>query len=492
MDGETQIKQQAMRSMKWSSLTTIVLRGLMPLNYMILARILTPASFGVATTIAMLVSFADILTDSGFQLYIIQHEFMDEEQQKIHTNAAYWANLVISLLLCLLMVIFRNQIAIWAGITGLGHLIAFASVQLPLNAIFSIQMAICRRAFSFHTIFAVRATAAIIPLVVSIPLALWGYQYWSLVAATISGQVLAAILMVCLSRWKPSLSFSWTALKDMLSFSSWSFLEAGAIWFCGWSDILLIGAYLSAYDLGLYKTSLNLVNALAAVIASAITPVLFAALSRFQQEQHIFKKVFQRTQSMLAYVMFPMGVGLFLYQDLATRIMFGTKWQEAGFIIGIWSLTTAIKVVFSDLGSECIRALGKPRLSFMLHAKHVCILIPAVLLGISLGFRQLVYIRALIRLELAVSCGKVIKQLTDISWKEMLKQVRKPAILSLAMLVFALGLKQISNHIWWQIFSILLCVVFYGSLVLRFGKDDVQWVVQQCFPKLRQQTKGGI
>lgn len=42
---------------------------------MVLARLLAPDAFGVLVTAQMVISFAEIFTDAGFQKYIVQHEF---------------------------------------------------------------------------------------------------------------------------------------------------------------------------------------------------------------------------------------------------------------------------------------------------------------------------------------------------------------------------------------------------------------------------------
>ncbi len=56
---------------------------------MILARVLTPEAFGVIATVTMLVSFTDIFTDAGFQKYIVQHQFRDENDEDLSICVAF-------------------------------------------------------------------------------------------------------------------------------------------------------------------------------------------------------------------------------------------------------------------------------------------------------------------------------------------------------------------------------------------------------------------
>ena len=74
---------------KWSSITEIIAKLIAPITNMILARLLVPEAFGVVATLTMVVSFAEIFTDAGFQKYLVQHEFADEKDLEQSTNVAF-------------------------------------------------------------------------------------------------------------------------------------------------------------------------------------------------------------------------------------------------------------------------------------------------------------------------------------------------------------------------------------------------------------------
>ena len=73
------LQSQTANATRWSSITEIVSRLVLPLVNMVLARLLTPDAFGVVATITMIISFAEIFADAGFQKYIIQHKFSDQQ-----------------------------------------------------------------------------------------------------------------------------------------------------------------------------------------------------------------------------------------------------------------------------------------------------------------------------------------------------------------------------------------------------------------------------
>ena len=66
---------------KWSTITEVIAKLISPITNMILARIISAEAFGVVATITMITSFADMFTDAGFQKYLVQHDFEDEDEK---------------------------------------------------------------------------------------------------------------------------------------------------------------------------------------------------------------------------------------------------------------------------------------------------------------------------------------------------------------------------------------------------------------------------
>ena len=138
------INERVGSAAKWSIFTEIIVKIISPITNMILARILVPEEFGVVATVTMIVSFADIFTDAGFQKYVVQHQFKTKEDEDLSINVAFWTNISISLLLWLLIFLFAEQIATVVGNPGMGKVIYMGAAMLPMTSCSSIQAAIFR------------------------------------------------------------------------------------------------------------------------------------------------------------------------------------------------------------------------------------------------------------------------------------------------------------------------------------------------------------
>lgn len=446
---------------KWSTVTEILAKLITPITNIILARILAPDAFGVITIVVMIVSFAEMLTDAGFQKYIVQHEFSNSEEKKKAANVAFWTSLFVATLLYAFIFVFRHPLAVGVGNPGLGNVIAVAAIQIPVYAFSSVQIALNRRDFHFKTLFLVRMIVVSVPLVITLPLAFGGYGYWSIIVGTIFGSVSSALIFLLVSEWKPSFSYSISLFRQMFAFSGWTLLESMAIWLTSWIDVFIIGSFLSEYYVGLYKTSLNMVDALLAIITASMNPVLFSALSRLQNDHDSFTVMFLGAQKLLAFLVFPIGVGLFLYRDFATSIIFGPQWTEASMILGIWALSSAVRLVMVSIFSEVYRSKGRPKISLFLQIIDLLIIIPTCLISLQFGFWELVYARAFIRIDLIIPGLLVMSTIFGISAISILRNVAKPLVCTLIMVIAALVLQSVSDLPVWSAISIALCVLVY-------------------------------
>ena len=465
------LNNKIMKATKWSSITEIVARLIAPITSIVLARLLTPEAFGVVTTLTMIITFAEIFTDAGFQKYLIQHEFQDETDRAQSTNVAFWSNFIMSLLIWGVIALFSEPLATMVGNSGLGYVLSIACVSIPIAAFSSIQMALYKRDLDFKTLFKVRIVGIFIPLIVTIPLALWLKNFWALVIGTIASNAVNAILLTCYSKWKPGFYYSFAKLKEMFSFTMWSMIEAISIWLTNYVDVFIIGVYLNEYYLGLYKTSITVVGQIMGLVTAATTPILFSSLSRLQSDEEEFKNLFFKFQKLVGLLVIPLGVGMYCFSDLITELLLGSQWMEASGFIGLWGLTSALTIVLAHYSSEVYRSKGRPKLSVVAQWLHIIVLWPTILITVKYGFEVLYIARALVRLELILVQLMIMYVLIRISPLKMFQNISSSCISAFIMSLGAYGLLMLGDSILWQFISIVICMIVYFIVISFFPTE---------------------
>lgn len=466
------------RSLFWSGGSEIAVKLIVPISNMILARILTPGDFGVLAVCNMVISFIDIITDAGFGKYLVQHNFQNDSEKDKCANVAFWSNLTLSGIIWLLIIIFRKQIALLLGGIEYSTVISVACIQLVFTSMVSIQMGLLRRNFQFKKLFIARVAVALIPLVVTVPLAYLTRSYWALVIGNISGSIVNAIILTLISTWRPKLFYSIVLLKQMLSFSLWTLCEALAHWLIFWIDTFIVGQIYSSYYLGIYKNSANMIMSLIGMITAALSPVLLSVLSRIKNDKDFFC-IFLNLEKIVTYLLIPVGIGVFFYRDVATDILFGSQWSDASNIIGVWALMMVISVIIYSFPAEAYKAKGIPKILFFYQLSYLIFLIPVCWISANVGFWTFVYARALSILEQLIMCFVFMKLFLHWKIKYFVLNLIKPLLAGSCVVVLCLIFRLfMPEGLFFQLISIASIALIYFFILRMFFFGDITNVME--------------
>lgn len=467
-----EVVKKAVAATKWSALAEIVSKCITPLTNMILARILAPEAFGVLATVQMVIAFAEVFVDSSFQKYLIQHQFKDKTEEHQYMSVALWANLAIAMFVWGIISLFNVQVADLVGDPGKGHLLILVGVTIPLHAIIGIQNCKIKKELNFKRVFVVRLVSSVIPLVVTVPLALLGLDYWALVIGNVAGVVVRTVMLSLMRTFKPLWFFSFKYLKTMLGYSVWTLLNGLAVWLVAWIDTFLIGRYLSDHFLGIYKNSISFITTLFSIVTAAITPVLFSSLSKLQNDDEQFGRFYLGIQRAIAFLVVPMGVGVFLYKEFATTLFFGPQWTDAIIVIGINALTMTFRTLFVSLNGDVFRSRGHFKTPLAIEMIDIFISIPVCYYTLThYSFTTFVYTKALLRLAPIIPEFIMLKKKCYIDTTSIIKNVGSYFFASGIMSVVAILLQQLGSSFAWNGVSIVLCAMVYFAILFCIPKE---------------------
>lgn len=461
------------KSMGWSLFSEISVKFVTPVTNMLLARLLTPDAFGVLAICNMLISFVDIITDAGFGKYLVQHDFKDEQEKYTYADVAFWSNFTVSVVMLLVIVINRTSIATALGNIEYSTVISVASIQLVFTSLSSIQTGLFRRQFDFKKIFITRLAVAITPLVVTVPLAFALRSYWALIIGNLAGAFVSSLVLTRMSSWKPHLFYSLNILKEMFSFSFWSLLEGLANWTIFWIDTFMVTNTYSAYYIGIYKNSANMVMSIMGMISASMSPVLLSVLSRIKDEPRKFYDLFLDIQKIMLYIVIPMGVGLFCYRKVITFILFGSHWDEAANIVGAWGLMMMCSVIFYSFPAELYKSKGIPQFLFLFQCTYLIVLIPFCLFGIRQGFWPFVYIRCLCVIEQILMSLIFLKIIFKFNICRLLTNMFCPIIASMSIVISYNLFRDFMDTKLMEMLGMCLSAVLYFIIVIVFFRKDL-------------------
>lgn len=354
--------QKVARAAKWSVFSEVLAKVIAPITTIILARLLSHEIFGIVASLTAITSMADLLADAGFNAYIIQHQFKNEHEKKSTFNICFWTNILISCTLFLIIVFNRHFFSRLVGAEGYGDVLVIASLVIPMVSVSSIEMAIMKKELNFKSLGLIKIVSKLIPFFVTIPMAFWGFGYWSLVVGTLVGDFVGMILCVFYGRFYPSFIYPTEYLRSIFSFSLWAYLESILEWLISNVAVLVLATLYGMAALGVFKVAVNLVTQITSSVYALYANVYKSAIAREQFDVERFRGMFLTFQKYASIFSLPLGIGVFLFRDTATRLLLGENWMDASTLIGLYCLSCTMSISFGNFYSDAIRAKGYPKL----------------------------------------------------------------------------------------------------------------------------------
>jgi len=398
------VGEKAIRSVKWTALSELVSRTAAPLVVVILARLLTPADFGVVATAMIAISFAQMFWEAGLGKALVQ----TEETPAGAANVVFWTNLVLGLVIYALLFVFAPWLAIFFDSPASGPVLRVLGLQIVIGSLSSVQHALFVRDLDFRRVFWINLLTAAVPGAFSIPLALYGYGVWALVAGSLVGQVLNLLLSWHFSSWRPTLSYDIRIARSMVRFGSWIVIGTLGTWLISWGDSLILGKFLGVEDLGVYRTAWVMASMAFAAILNPFISILYPAFSRLQNDSTMLTDYFSRANRIVISLCMPIGIGLFvLGPDIASTV-FGEKWEGLGTALRVMGLLFGLSWTVG-INAEVYRAIGRPDVSTKLVLLGVCYYYPAYFVAAPFGLDAFLWVRlavALVAIPMHVFLGR--------------------------------------------------------------------------------------
>ncbi|CAN0537899.1 unnamed protein product, partial [Laminaria digitata] len=323
-------------SLKWSFLAELASKSIAPIVFIILASLLTPEDFGVFTAAVMVVGFSQLFWDSGMGKALIQRQTDQDEAASI----AFWVNLILGLVLASTFFLLSDVMAVVLFQDArVGPVLRIMTVHVLLGALASVPIALLQKAMRFRALFWIRLTSVTIPALASIPLAVFGYGYWALVAGVLVGQAIQLIILWSTCNWYPALAFEKNVAKDLMQFGAWAGSSSLLAWFYLWADALIVGQYLGTHDLGLYRVGNQFSMLFYTIAFGPVMPVLYSYLSKIAYDSQRIRAYIQIVVRAIAFVALPVAFMVFSFADEIEATIFGSELDGVGVVLGVLALS---------------------------------------------------------------------------------------------------------------------------------------------------------
>jgi teichuronic acid exporter len=395
-----------------------------------LARLLSPADFGLIGTLSIFIALAPIFLDSGFSVALIRQEKLNEQD----ATSAFYFNLFISLLLYLLLFFSAPLIASFFKRPELIIITRVLFISLIFNSLTLIQTVIFSKQVNFRILTIVNLISTILAGTTAIYLAYTGFAVWSLIWQTIVLAASRMVLLWTLSNWRPKFFFSFNSLKELLSFSY--FLVLANIIYSVFQNFysVIIGRLFPIAQLGYYTQGTKLSDMPVGTLYSTIQNATLPVFSTIQNEKERLINAYRKTVRFASFISCPALLGLTLIAHPLVNILLTSKWIE---VVPFFQLLciAGIFTVFIAVNQNFMKIQGNSKVILKLEIFKIALIAIALVLTINKGIIMLVVgqvvVRALACFSYMVYVGKHI----DYPWKKQAMDILPYFVISLIIVI---------------------------------------------------------
>jgi O-antigen/teichoic acid export membrane protein len=312
----------------------------------VLARLLTPADFGLVAIIIVLTSFAPLLIDFGLGDATTQRKTITRS----NVSSLFWLATGIGVALAVILALCSPLIAALYHQPVLKPISLCTSITFVFWGLANQHLALLRRTMQFGRIAKIQLLSTLAGIAAAVILAVAGWGYWALVVRPIVYAFCAAVGAWRACRWRPGLPAISDEVKSMVRFGlhvvgfSVTYTLAKAV------DRIALGLFYLPAQVGYYQNATTLYENSISSVFSQVHTVGSAALSRLQSNPDALRQKYEAALSAMAFFVMPVAVILSVTGEDVAVILLGEKWRAAGALLRIIALRGVFQVIEMSQG----------------------------------------------------------------------------------------------------------------------------------------------
>ena len=448
------------KSFLWTALESYSSQGIAFIVSIFMARILTPADYGIIGIIGVFLALSDIFIDSGFSNALINKQ----NCTKADFSTVFYTNIVISLVFfailffCapLIASFYKNPVLVWTT--------RAMALTFVISSFGAVSMTILTTELRFKAKAIIAFIVSCISGFIGIYLAYNGWGVWALVWQAVISCAIRVVVSVVYVRWKPILKFSRSSFVELFKFGS-NLLGSNIIYTL-YNNIysLVIGKVFNPTQLGYFSRAEGYAKLIPINVSGVLAKILFPILSKTQNDDEEMMRLYHRFILVTSAILFP---GCLFVAGLAAplvSLLITDKWMPIVPLLQILSFAGVFEH-FTSINSNFILAKGKSNLFLHMHLITKIVGILLLLVSVIFNLTVVAWGKVLYSLVCLLVSYYYLRKIIAMKLNNDFGNILKIFILSGGI---AIGDIMIFNQIYYTWLS-LLCVLMVNCIVYLLG-----------------------
>lgn len=360
----SKLKDQAINSVMWTTIRTILTSLCGPLLLLVKARYLTPAEFGVMAILNVVVGILNVLENFGFSQAVIQRDVVSKDER----SSLFFFEIFFCLIVGGLLILLAPVAADFFDMPPLTRLFSLLSLVVFMNGPVLLFTAFLEKEFHFKELSIIQIIREVTVLIATFLFLVFGFGLTGVVLGQIVAVgVMTVLILTVAFRYDLlhlKVHFRFREVKGFLKFGVFVSGKQMMTHLTHHIDEMIIGYFLSAEVLGLYHFAKNMLGRLRTLITTSFAKVLFPILSKVKNDPKRLTTAYNDISRYIGVFAFPVFIGIAITAHLFIPVFFGEQWVDSIPFFQILSITFIPYILTANLSTSLLYSVGKPNLVF--------------------------------------------------------------------------------------------------------------------------------
>ncbi len=294
-------------------------------SVVVLARLITPAEYGLVAMVTAIIGIGEILREAGLGSAAVQARELSRAQR----DNLWWISSSTGLAVSAVVALSAPLLGALYGRPEVPMICLALAPTFLLSGLAAQYRADLTRHLRFAALTTIDVACVSAALAVGVAAAASGLGYWALVLQQLCGGLLTLVAVAVAAGWTPRRYDRTVPMRQLVRFGA-SVLGSQVLTYTSINiDSVLIGSTFGARDLGFYNRGVQLVRTPLNQLRAPIGAVALPVLSRLQDDPRRFMDFVASAQLAVAYPLL-VGIGWFIAcGEAAVRVALGPAWVDA-------------------------------------------------------------------------------------------------------------------------------------------------------------------
>ncbi|MCL4385389.1 MAG: lipopolysaccharide biosynthesis protein [Cyanobacteria bacterium] len=365
----------------WMSTYKVFYRVISFLRIAILARLLSPSQFGLFGIATLVLSFLEILTETGVNIVLVQVK----EKVEDFIDSAWVVSIFRGILLFLIVLLSAPFVADFFNTPKALEIIMLISLVPLIRGFINPSEVKLQKELKFKYEFVFRSSIFLVDSLVAIFFIIFTHSVYGLVLGLLAGAMFELIVSFVFIKPTPKFKFKKHYISDILQRGKWVTSYGVLGYFADQGDNIAVGKLLGASSLGIYQMIYKISILPLSEIADGVNKVVFPIYVKIADDKERLKKAFLKTTIIVSALAASLGTIIFLFPKEIILIVLGDKWLLGAETLRVLSLYGILHAIGGSISSLFLALKKQKYVTIMSFFRFTILAITIVPLVIKFG-----------------------------------------------------------------------------------------------------------